>query len=106
MAILKVARLGHPVLRAKAEPIPPNDIGSPRIQRLIDDMFETMREYAGIGLAGRQVHEGLRLFVAGVRKADVVAPMLDNGEMPFVAVINPEIVPVGDETESGWEGCL
>ena len=106
MAILKVARLGHPVLRTKAEPIPPGEIGSPRIQRLIDDMFETMREYSGIGLAAPQVHEGLRLFVAGVRKADVVTPMLDNGEMPYIAVINPEIVPVGEEKESGWEGCL
>ena len=75
MAILKVARLGHPVLRTKAKPIPTGEIGSPRIQRLIDDMFETMAEYAGIGLAGPQVHESLRVFVAGVREAPVVTPM-------------------------------
>src|SRR5262245_48526621 len=106
MAILKVARLGHPVLRAKAQPIPVSEISSPRIQRLIDDMFETMAEYSGIGLAAPQVHEGLRLFVAGVRKADVVTPMTDDTDMPHVVIINPEVVPVGPDVESGWEGCL
>ena len=106
MAILQVARLGHPVLRAKATPIPKDEITSPRIQRLIDDMFETMAEYAGIGLAGPQVHEGVRLFVAGIREGDVVTPMNDDAEMPLVAIINPEIVPVGETVESGWEGCL
>jgi peptide deformylase len=106
MAILKVARLGHPVLRAKASPVPPAEIPSARIQALIDDMFETMAEYQGIGLAAPQVHEGVRVFVAGVRRAEVVTPMTDDVEMPYVAVINPEIVPVGDDVDSGWEGCL
>ena len=58
MSILKVARMGHPVLRAKAQPVPAAEIAGPRIQRLIDDMLETMREYSGIGLAAPQVHEG------------------------------------------------
>lgn len=106
MAILKVARLGHPVLRTKAKPIPPGEIASPRIQRLIDDMFETMSEYAGIGLAGPQVHESLRVFVAGVREAPVVTPMTDDADMPFITVINPEIVPAGADSDEGWEGCL
>jgi len=106
MAILKVARLGHPVLRAKALPVTPAEIPSARIQQLIDDMFETMHEYAGIGLAAPQVHESLRLFVAGVRRADVVDPMTDDTDMPFIALINPQITPVGDEIISGWEGCL
>jgi peptide deformylase len=106
MAILKVARLGHPVLRAKALPVPAAEIASPRIQRLIDDMFETMVEYAGIGLAAPQVHEGLRIFVAGVRKAEVTTPMTDDHDMPFISIINPEVVPVGQSTSSGWEGCL
>lgn len=106
MAILKVARLGHPVLRAKADPLPPAEIKSSRIQKLIDDMFETMQEYAGIGLAAPQVHESVRLFVAGVRTAEVVTPMNDDAEMPFITIINPEIVPVGEVIESGWEGCL
>jgi peptide deformylase len=106
MAILKVARLGHPVLRAKALPVPKAEISSPRVQRLIDDMFETMVEYAGIGLAAPQVHESLRLFVAGVHKADVITPMNDDSDMPFITIINPEIVPVGESISKGWEGCL
>jgi peptide deformylase len=106
MAILKVARLGHPVLRQKAEPIPKDEIQSPRIQQLIDDMFETMHEYGGIGLAAPQVHEGVRVFVAGVRNADIVTPMSDDAEMPFITVINPEVLPVTKEVVSDWEGCL
>jgi len=106
MAILKVARLGHPVLRAKASAVPAAEIASARIQTLIDDMFETMSEYQGIGLAAPQVHESLRLFVAGVRRGEVVTPMTDDVEMPFVALINPEILPVGEDKESSWEGCL
>jgi peptide deformylase len=106
MAILKVARLGHPVLRAKALPVPPNEIRSTRIQRLVDDMFETMHEYGGIGLAAPQVHEGVRLFVAGVRESERLTPMSDDAGMPFVALINPEIVPVSQTVETGWEGCL
>jgi peptide deformylase len=65
MSILKVARMGHPVLRTPARALDPADIKSPRIQQLIDDMFETMTEYQGVGLAAPQVHESLRLFVAG-----------------------------------------
>ena len=106
MAILKVARLGHPVLRAKAQPVPKGEIGSPRVQRLIEDMFDTMAEYAGIGLAAPQVHEGLRIFVAGVHDADIVTPMGDDTDMPFIALINPELTPVGTTVVSGWEGCL
>jgi len=107
MAILKVAHLGHPVLRATAKPIPQNEIKSSRIQGLIDDMFETMQEYAGIGLAAPQIHEGVRLFVAGVRKGEVTTPMTDDGEMPFITVINPEIIAVDEAPRvEGWEGCL
>lgn len=106
MAILKVARLGHPVLRKKAAPIPKDQIQSTKVQQLIDDMFETMQEYGGIGLAAPQIHEGLRLFVAGVRNADVVTPMTDDVEMPLITVINPEVVPVTKEMVSDWEGCL
>lgn len=106
MAILKVAMMGHPVLRAKAATVPAHAIGSPRIQQLIDDMFETMEEYGGIGLAGPQVHEGVRIFVAGTRTASVPAEITDDHDMPFIALINPEVTPVGSETLDGWEGCL
>jgi peptide deformylase len=106
MAILKVARMGHPVLRAKALPIPPAEIGSARVQRLVDDMFETMSEYSGIGLAGPQVHESLQIFVAGVRAHEGILEMTDETDMPLVALINPEVELVGDADHEGWEGCL
>ncbi len=106
MAILKVSRLGHPVLRTKAHPIDPRTITSSEVQRLIDDMFDTMREYSGIGLAAPQVHEGLRLFVAGAKPSVLGPAMSDDEEMPLVALINPEITLVGPPTELGWEGCL
>ena len=98
MAILKVARMGHPVLRAPARALEPSEIGTPAVQRLIDDMFETMREYEGIGLAAPQVHEGLRLFVAGVDDPDSAVP-------PMV-MINPVVEPLGAAVEEDWEGCL
>jgi len=103
MAILKVARMGHPVLRAKARAIDPGQIGSPRLQQLIDDMFETMREYQGVGLAAPQVHESLRVFVAGFAPEDEE----ESGRgVPLMALINPEITPVGQELVDDWEGCL
>ena len=98
MSILKVARMGHPVLRTRARPLAPDEIGTPRIQRLIDDMFETMNDSQGIGLAGPQVHESIRLFVAGVDDED--------GTMPPVVMINPTLTPVGSALEEDWEGCL
>jgi len=103
MSILKVARLGHPILRAKAKPIDPKDITSAPIQKLIDDMIDTMGEYHGIGLAGPQVHEGLRVFIAGLEKKD-----RRTGEVEVVplAVVNPEVTPVGRDLVEDWEGCL
>lgn len=98
MSILKVARMGHPVLRRRTPPLRPSRIASPEIQQLIDDLFETMHEYAGIGLAAPQVHRDFRLFVAGVDDPDQGVP-------PMV-MINPEIEPVGTATEEDWEGCL
>ena len=99
MSILKVARLGHPVLRERARPLEKSDIRSAAFQKLIDDMIETMHEYHGVGLAAPQVHEGLRLFVA------LLDDDPDAKSEPAV-IINPEIVPNGSEIEEGWEGCL
>ena len=66
MSILKVARMGHPVLREVADAVDADEVRTPAFQKLIDDMIETMVEYEGIGLAAPQVHECVRLFVAGV----------------------------------------
>src|SRR5882672_12007436 len=99
MSILKVARMGHPVLRERAQPLDKSDLKSASVQKLIDDMIDTMHEYHGVGLAGPQVHEGLRIFVA----------MLDEeagASSEAVVIINPEIVPNSPATEEGWEGCL
>jgi peptide deformylase len=106
MSILKVARMGHPVLRARAKPLDPGDIKSARVQQLIDDMFETMQEYQGVGLAAPQVHESLRLFVAGFADSPDEEEEEDDHRVPLMAIINPEITPVGAETIEDWEGCL
>jgi peptide deformylase len=107
MSILKVARMGHPVLRKKAQPVAPGDIKSARIQRLIDDMFETMSEYSGIGLAAPQVHQSVRIFVAGLRDADETpAELTGDSEMPYIALVNPEFTVAGEAIDEGWEGCL
>jgi peptide deformylase len=100
MSILKVARMGHPVLRAKARPLDKAEIRGAAIQTLIDDMIETMAEYHGVGLAAPQVHEGVRLFVAALDEGD------DDEEVEPIAVINPEIIVVGSDVVEDWEGCL
>ena len=104
MAILKVAHMGHPVLRAKARPLAASEIRSPEVQRLIDDMFDTMAEYHGVGLAAPQVHESLRIFVAGF--AADGGDLDDDDHVPQMVLINPEITPVGRDQVEDWEGCL
>src|SRR5439155_16525153 len=103
MAILKVARLGHPVLRQQAEPVAPADIRSAHVQQLIDDMIETMHEYDGVGLAANQVHVPRRIAVIEVGKNPRYP---DAPEIPLTVVINPVVTPLTEETEDGWEGCL
>ncbi len=102
MSILKVARLGNPVLRAVARPIERSEIQRSGFQRFVDDMIETMHEYRGIGLAAPQVHEGVRLIVVGIQRDGVE----DDEDLEVVPFINPEIAVVGDDTVEGWEGCL
>jgi peptide deformylase len=99
MSILKVARMGHPVLRHRARPLDKSLLLNPTTQKLIDDMIDTMHEYHGVGLAAPQIHESLRIFVA----------LLDEEPGPdsqATVVINPEIVANTDNREEGWEGCL
>jgi peptide deformylase len=102
MSILKVARMGHPVLRAKARPLEKSEIRSATIQKLIDDMLDTMAEYHGVGLAAPQVHEGLRIFVAALDAGDDD----DEEDIVPIAVVNPEITVVGTDVVEDWEGCL
>ncbi len=103
MAILKVARLGHPVLRQQAQPLSPEEIRAPETQQFIDDLIETMREYDGAGLAANQVHSLKQIAVIEVQ-ANSRYP--DAPEIPLTVVINPVVTPLTDEMEEGWEGCL
>jgi peptide deformylase len=100
MAILKIARMGHPVLLAPASPVA--DVGAPEVARLIADMAETLADAGGVGLAAPQVHELLRLFIYKVPAARAEGA----DEVPLTAVINPEVTPLGDGIALGWEGCL
>ena len=103
MPILKVAQMGHPVLRTPADRVSPDEIATPEFQRLIDDMVETLHEYQGIGLAAPQVHEGRRLCLIGViEEAEEGAPQ----RIRLVVAINPVITPLTEETALGVEGCL
>ena len=99
MSILKVARMGHPVLRQRARTIEPKELKTVVLQKLIDDMILTMDEYSGVGLAAPQVHESLRLFVAHLDQEG-------RGRGDAVAIINPDIEVIGHEIIEGWEGCL
>ena len=102
MAIRKVSRMGHPVLRQRAAEIPPTQMQSPPIQRLIDDMIETMIDYEGIGLAAPQVFEPLRLVVLGNPDAD---PQ-DEAAIPLTVLFNPQFTTLSPERLDAWEGCL
>jgi peptide deformylase len=102
MAILKVARLGHPVVRQRARALTERELRAPGLQRLIDDMVETMHEYDGVGLAAPQIHVGLRLAVIELPASDERA---EQG-VPLTVLVNPELTPLADERISAYEGCL
>lgn len=103
MAILKIARMGHPVLLQRCAPVP--DPGAPEIRRLVADMMETMEDAPGVGLAAPQVYVPLRLFVFRV-------PGERGGEDPLdmpvgnSVLINPEVELLSEERMLCWEGCL
>jgi peptide deformylase len=98
--LLKIVRLGDPVLRVTAEPVPEEHFGSDQLSRLVDRMIETMMTEKGVGLAAPQVGEALRLFVYWLPG--------DRGQVavPPTVLINPDVRTVGSGVEEGWEGCL
>jgi peptide deformylase len=104
MSILKVARLGHPVLRQKASDVEVKDIKAGKFTALIDDMVETMHAYEGVGLAGPQVHLPLRIFVFEVQER--VAKKRGVKQLGAGAIFNATYEPVGTDRISDWEGCL
>jgi peptide deformylase len=98
--LLEVVRLGHPVLRATAEPVPEEWFGSGRLRELGDDLVHTMLEEDGVGLAAPQVAEPLRLFAYWLPATDTA------DELRPTVLVNPELRAIGDELVEGWEGCL
>jgi peptide deformylase len=104
VSILKVARLGHPVLRQVASDVDVADIKAGKFAPLVDDMIETMHEYDGVGLAGPQVHLPWRIFVFEVK--DRVAKRRGVQKLTAGVFFNATYEPVGDERITEWEGCL
>ncbi len=106
MAILKIARMGHPVLRRPAKVVA--EPTSPEIRALASDMLETMIDAPGVGLAAPQVHVPLRLVIFRVPETE--AESVAGDEAPLTVLINPVLEPVleprGETMEENWEGCL
>jgi len=103
MAILKIARMGHPVLRRKADAVA--DPTAPEIRRLVADMVETLADIGGAGLAAPQVHVPLRVVIFRVPQERTTGKPEDSA-LDLTAIVNPVIEPLGDAMELGWEGCL
>jgi peptide deformylase len=103
MALLKIARMGNPVLRAPAAAV--EDPTAPWVRRLVDDMIETMDDAGGTGLAAPQVHQPWRIvvfFVSGERLTEMPADVAQD----LTVLINPVVELLGRERAFGWEGCL
>ena len=100
MPVREVLRMGHPVLRQRAEPVEP---GSRELKELVQDMKETMAALNGAGLAAPQIGISKRVVIFGVEQN----PRYPDAEpVPYTELINPVLIPLGDEMEEGWEGCL
>ena len=100
MAIRPVLKMGHPVLRQVAIPVVRFD---QELQALIADMDETMRSLSGAGIAAPQIGVSQRVVIFEVQenpRYPQVKPV------PYTVLVNPELTPLGDEMEEGWEGCL
>jgi peptide deformylase len=109
MALLKIARMGHPVLREPADKV--RDPQAPEVQRLIADMIETMDDAPGVGLAAPQVHVARRIVtirVSGRRMGgdDGADSDSDSEGVPLTVLINPGFEPLDPRQDEGWEGCL
>ena len=102
MAILKIARMGHPMLLAPALPVA--DPTAPDVAVLVADMWETLADIGGAGLAAPQVHVGKRIVIFHVPSAR--AAREGALAVPPTVLINPEIEPLDDEIIEGWEACL
>jgi len=103
MALLKIARMGHPVLRAVARPV--EDPSAPWVRRLVGDMSETMEDASGAGLAAPQVHQWHRIVIFRVPE-ERLTDMPGDVAQDLTVLINPVVEAIGPERALGWEGCL
>lgn len=103
MAILKVARIGHPVVRTRAKNVDPAVIATRDFQRFLNDMVETMHEYDGVGVAAPQVHVSLRVAVLEVPAGDGRG---GRKGVPLTVLINPTVTPLSKKLQFDVEGCL
>lgn len=103
MSILKVTRLGHPVLRRVAQPLSLEELRAAPTQKLIDDMIETMKEYDGVGLAADQVHESRQVAVLEVADNPRYP---DKPKVPLSVLVNLRVTLLDEAMEEDWEGCL
>ncbi len=104
MSVLEIATVGHPVLRERAREVTAEELRSPGVQRLIDDMIETKRAANGAGLAANQVFHTQRIAVVEVEPGNPRYPY--KPRIPLTVMVNPVLEPVGDETAEINEGCL
>ena len=104
MSLREVVTIGDPVLRERAREVSPEELRSPEIQALIDDMIETMRAAGGAGIAANQVGVPLRIAVAEVDGTNPRYPY--KPPIPLTVIVNPELEGIGEETVEINEGCL
>ena len=103
MTLLKISKLGHPVLRTPAKEVPLEHLADEPVQRLIEDMIETMRDADGVGIAAPQVYQPLRLAVIEVHRNPRYPQAPD---VRLTVLVNPRFAYKSEETARGWEGCL
>ncbi|HXC91863.1 MAG TPA: peptide deformylase [Stellaceae bacterium] len=103
MALLKIARMGNPVLRQAAAEV--EDPTEPWVRRLVEDMVETMEDAGGTGLAAPQVHQPWRVVVFFV-SSDRLTGMPGDVAQDLTVLVNPVVELLGQERAFGWEGCL
>ncbi len=101
MAVRRVLKMGDPLLYKKAGPV--IQFNTPELDRLVADMFDTMAEHNGAGLAAPQIGVSQRVVIFGV-EANPRYPQAE--PVPTTVLINPLLTPIGNEMEDGWEGCL
>jgi peptide deformylase len=103
MTVLKIAKLGNPVLRQVAKPVDLNDLAENSMQTFIDDMIETMHHEGGVGLAAPQVNRSIQIvvleYVENERYPDEVS-------IPLTVLVNPVLSDYSQDTKEGWESCL